>query len=247
MFKILFKIYFWIIEVPLFAILTILTALTAAFGCMVGSKRIFSYYPGSIWARLACILTLCPVKITGRENIIKGKPYIIASNHQSVFDIFTIYGYIGVPLLFMMKKSLGKIPLVGFACKKCGFVFVDKSSVRTAFQSIKEAETKLLSGNKSLIVFPEGSRTRDGKMNKFKRGAFQIAVDSKIAVLPVTLNGPYYIMKGNSWDIFPHRIEMIIHHPVMPPENIIDDKEKMQYLANETHSAIYQSLEKKFQ
>jgi len=248
----LYKTYFWLFVIPVFAIVTILAALAAAIGCMLGGEKIFSYYPGMIWARAACILTLCRVTVKGRENIRRGQSYVFVANHQSAYDIFVIYGYLGSHIKWMMRKGLEKIPFVGFACRKCGFIFVDNSSARTAQKSIMEAESKLKNG-RSLIIFPEGSRTKDGKMGKFKRGAYQIAVEMKLPLVPITLNGPFKVMRSNSFNIKPHRMEMIIHPEVeIPPYPAIDPsdsrqamlavKERLQTLVDMTRDVIYSDL-----
>jgi 1-acyl-sn-glycerol-3-phosphate acyltransferase len=230
---------------PVFAITTMLTAAIVAVGCILGGEKFFSYYPGMLWARIACILTLCPVKIKGRENIKKGQSYVFVSNHQGAFDIFLIYGYLGAPIKWMMKKGLAKIPLVGFACRMAGFTFVDNSSARSAHKSVQEAERSLQYG-RSLIVFPEGSRSPDGHVKRFKRGAYQIAVDQQLPIVPITLNGPYKVMPTGSWDVYPHRMEMIIHPPVLTHKKENDDKEQLQKLVDATQKTIFSALWKEF-
>ncbi|MDR2680091.1 MAG: 1-acyl-sn-glycerol-3-phosphate acyltransferase [Tannerella sp.] len=245
MLHLLFKVYFRLIAMPIFAVITMLTAAIVAAGCLLGGERFFSYYPGMLWARIACILTLCPVKIKGRENIKKGQSYVFVSNHQGAYDIFLIYGYLGAPIKWMMKKELAKIPLVGFACRMAGFTFVDTSSARSAQKSVREAERNLKRGH-SLIVFPEGSRTPDGHMHRFKRGAYQIAVDQQLPIIPITLNGPYKVLPIGSWDAHPRRMEMIIHPPVMPHKKENDDKEQLQKLVDSTQKTISSTLWEEF-
>jgi len=245
MLNIFYKAYFWLVVIPLFAIITILAATSVLVGCSLGGERVFSYYPGAIWARTACILTLCRVKVTGRQNIVKGQSYVFVSNHQGAFDIFMIYGYIGVPVQWMMKKGLGKIPFVGAACKRAGFIFVDTSSARAAQKSVYEAVSKLKNGW-SLVVFPEGSRSHDGHIGSFKRGAYQIAIEHQLPIIPVTLNGPFHVMRSGSWNVRPHRMEMIIHPPVMPNSTEHTGKEALQELADTTKNIIKSSLWEEF-
>jgi len=241
MLQILYKVYFWLIAVPLFVVSTILTASIVIIGCSLGGENFFSYYPGMVWSRLTCILTLCPVKVKGREHIHKKQSYVFVSNHQSAFDIFLIYGYLGVPIKWMMRKGLAKIPFVGYACRKAGFTFVDNTSARAAHKSIREAELSL-KHNRSLIVFPEGSRTPDGHLGQFKRGAYQIAVERQLPIVPLTLNGPYKVMPIHSWNIRPHRIEMIIHPPIDSQKKNGDEKERLQQLLETTKTAIFSDL-----
>ena len=241
MLRILYKVYFWLIAIPVFAVATLLTAIIVSIGCLFGGERFFSYYPGVVWSRIACILTLCPVRIKGRENLQKGKSCIFISNHQSAYDIFLIYGYIGTPIKWMMKIGLAKIPFVGLACRMAGFIFVDNSSARAAQKSVQEARKRLKYG-RSLVIFPEGARSQDGHLGRFKRGAYQIAVEQQLPIVPITVNGPYKVMPIGSWDIMPHRIEMIIHPAVIPHKKEEDNKELLQYLADSTKQTIYLAL-----
>ena len=211
--KILAFIYQWVVFVPLFFPLTILTALTTMFGCWLGGERIFAYYPGMIWSRLACRLALCPVKVNGREKLARKQSYVFIANHQGAFDIFLIYGFLGYPIKWIMKKSLRSIPFVGAACESAGFVFVDNSSPKAAAKTIAVAEKRLTKGA-SLMIFPEGSRTKDGHIHDFKKGAYQIALDLNLPLVPITINGAFEVLSIHSLLLCPHKLELTIHDPV---------------------------------
>ena len=96
--RILYIVYLWLFFVPVFLVLTILTAVTVIIGCLLGGEKIFAYYPGMIWSRLTCYLALCPVTVKGREHINRKQSYVFVANHQGAFDIFLIYGFLGVPI-----------------------------------------------------------------------------------------------------------------------------------------------------
>jgi len=209
-FVLLYQIFIW---APIILVATILTALTTIIGCSLGGERIFSYYPGMLWSKLFCIITLCPVEIKGREKLDKKQSYVFVANHQGAYDIFLMYGYLGQPIKWIMKKELAKIPFVGYACRKAGFIFVDNSSRKAAVKTVEEAEAKLKNGN-SIAIFPEGSRTRSGKMGPFKKGAYQMAMDLKLPIVPITINGSYEVMPIDTYLINPHKMELIIHDPV---------------------------------
>lgn len=226
--------------VPVFLVLTILTALTVIVGCLLGGEKIFAYYPGMIWSRLTCYLALCPVKVKGRENLIPGQSCVFVSNHQGAFDIFLIYGFLGAPVKWVMKAGIAKIPFVGQACRAAGFIFVDNSTSKSAARSVFEAEKSLKNGA-SVVVFPEGSRTYDGKMIRFKKGAFQMAMDQHLPVIPITLNGPYDVLPIGSLNIHRHRMEMIIH-PAISTTDLESSHKAMQQLADQTQAIIASSL-----
>ena len=231
-------LYQWIVFVPVFLLLTIFTALTTTIGCRLGGERIFAYYPGMIWSRLTCWLALCPVKVKGKEKLNRRQSYIFIANHQGVFDIFLIYGFLGFPIKWLMKKSLRNIPLVGTACQSAGFIFVDTSSPKAAAKTIAMAE-KNLSKGASLMIFPEGSRTKDGHMRRFMKGAYQMAIDLKLPIAPITINGSYEVLPRSSKLVRRHKLELTIHDPFPIEEYIPEDISEM---ANVTRQTIYNGL-----
>lgn len=242
--RLFYAIYLWLIAVPVFIVLTLLTSLTTIVGCMLGGEKFFSYYPGMLWSRLTCYLLLCPVKVKGREHVRRDQSYIVVANHQGAFDIFLIYGFLGVPIKWMMKAGLAKLPFVGLACRAAGFVFVDNSTPKSAARSVLEAEKAIRKGA-SLAVFPEGSRTHTGKMERFKKGAFQIAMDQHLSVLPVTLNGPFDVLPSHSLRVRPHRMEMIIHPPFSPGQ-VEQTHQGLQLLTDQVQSVIASDLWEKY-
>jgi len=237
--QIIYFLYTWLIFVPVFFVLTILTALTTIIGCLLGGQKVFSYYPGMIWSKLTCFLALCPISVKGRENIQRGQSYVFVSNHQGAFDIFLIYGFIHVPIKWMMKISLMKIPFVGTACRAAGFIFVDNSTPRKAAMSVRNAE-RCLRGGVSVVVFPEGSRTLDGKMRPFKKGAFQIAVDQHLPIIPLTVNGSFEVLRSGTLRLHHHKMELIIHPAIYFDS---DDKSLME---SETRKIIAADLEEQY-
>ena len=242
--RIVYLVYLWLIFLPIFLVLTILTAVTTIAGCLLGGERVFSYYPGMIWSRLTCYLALCPITVKGRENIDRKRSYVFVANHQGAFDIFLIYGFLGVPIKWVMKAGIGKIPFVGAACRAAGFIFVDNSSPKAAARSVLEAERCLKNGA-SIVVFPEGSRTSTGKMIRFKKGAYQMAVDQHLPIIPITLNGPFDVLPIGSLNVHPHRMEMVIH-PEAPTADMDTSHKGMQQFVDKTQEIIASALWEKY-
>ena len=227
--KILYRIYQLCIVLPIFLVLTLLTALTTIIGSLIGGAHVWGYYPGKIWSQLTCYLLLLPVQVKGREKLDKCTSYVFAPNHQGAFDIFLIYGFLGRNFKWMMKKSLRKIPFVGKACESAGHIFVDRTNPKGMLTTIRQAERSLTNGV-SLVVFPEGSRTKDGHLGSFKRGAFQLADELQLPIVPLTIDGSFEVLPRTGGFIRRHRMILTMHDPIYPqgqgPEDIKITMEK---------------------
>ena len=213
------------IGVPVLIIVTIITALEVGIGTTIGNGHFWGYYPGRWWAKIILKTCLIPVKVEGRENLEKQQSYVFVSNHQGAFDIFLIYGYLGRNFKWMMKYQLEKIPFVGYACKKSHQIFVDKRGPKK-IQKTYETAREILQEGYSVTVFPEGARTFTGHMGKFKKGAFALADELQLPVVPLTINGSFDILpRMRDWHwINWHPLRLTIHQPIYPigkgPENV---------------------------
>lgn len=236
--KILFSLYQWFIALPILLTLTILTALTTIIGCLVGNGDFWGYYPGKIWSILFCNLSFSPVRTKGFEKIDRTTSYIFVANHQSAYDIFIIYGYLGQNFKWIMKESLKKIPLVGKACRSAGHIFIDRSSNAGIRKAMHQAERTLRNGT-SLVVFPEGTRTYTGKLGRFKKGAFQMAIDLNLPIVPLTIDGAFKVLPRTSFLIRPHTMTLVAHDPIYPQP---DNENEAQRLLDESHKAIESGL-----
>ena len=211
--KILFFFYQWLIAFPLLLVLTIVTALATILLSPLFPNKRFSYFPARWWGRAFCYLLFIKVKLIGLEKLNPQQSYVIVCNHQSIYDVFVVYGWLPMIFKWLMKAELRKIPLVGKACADAGHIFIDRSNAVTAKHSIEQAEKQLKNGN-SVVIFPEGTRTHNGEMCKFKRGAFLIATDLHLPILPLTLRGCYERLPRNTVNVVPGTIEIIIHQPI---------------------------------
>lgn len=238
--KLLYIIYQLLIALPLVLIITALTSLVTILGCTFGKAPFWGYYPGKIWSQLICFFLLIPVKVKGRENISKTTSYVFVANHQGSFDIFLIYGFLGRNFKWMMKKSLRNMPLVGPACASAHHIFVDKSGPKKVAETIEKAR-EILQGGTSLVVFPEGARTFTGHMGYFKKGAFQLADELQLPVVPLTISGSFKILPRTGGFITWHPMTLTIHKPIYPESKGLENiKKTMQ----ESYEVIEKALPK---
>lgn len=211
---VLYRIYQLTLMWPLMLLATIFTSLFVGLGTIVSKASWIGYWPAVWWARVMTWLTLVRVEVHGRENIEKGQSYVFVANHQGAYDIFAIYGRLGHNFRWMMKKSLERIPLVGWACKRMGQVFVDNRTPAGIADTMHAAEG-LMARGMSIVVFPEGSRTFTGAVGKFKRGAFVLSTEFGFPVVPVTIDGAFDVMPRTSPLPRFGRIILTIH-PAIP-------------------------------
>lgn len=243
MIKALYLIYQIVIALPVMIVLTILTALVTMTGSIF-NDRFWGYWPGMIWGRLFYIVFLIPVHVHGRGNIRKGQSYVVAANHQSYWDAFLMYGFLGVKFKWIMKKELGKVPFVGWACRMAGHIFIDRSSRVSSMESIKRAESQLKNGM-SVVIFPEGTRTSDGKMARFKRGAFLISEELGLPILPVAIDGNYTVMSRHAWHVTWHPVHITFLEPVMPKSGPECSEQEMARIMTETSNRVFTTIREK--
>lgn len=243
--KYLYRTYQLLIALPLIAIYTIITSLMVIIGCTLGNGHFWGYYPGKWWAQFIIRILLLPVKVEGRENLVKGQSYVFVANHQGAFDIFLIYGFLSRNFKWMMKRQLRQMPFVGKACESAHHIFVDKrgaSKIRETYDRARQT----LQGGMSLVVFPEGARSFTGHMGVFKRGAFMLADDIELPVVPLTINGSFDIMprtRDMKWVVW-HPLRLTIHKPILPVGKGTDN---IKYLEQESYKVVMSGLEEQYQ
>jgi 1-acyl-sn-glycerol-3-phosphate acyltransferase len=170
------------------------------------------------WARSIIWASGCPVVVHGRENVRKGMPQIIASNHISWFDVFALASVIEVNYHFVAKKELLKIPLFGRAMEAAGHITIDRSNRDRAIESLRAAGEKIRRTPGAVVIFPEGTRSRNGRLMAFKKGAFMLAAESGVAIVPTAITGSFEIMRKGSARITPRTIHIHFLPPIEPAE-----------------------------
>lgn len=235
-------LYQWIIFTPIFLIITIITTSIMIIMSSIFGNRFWGYYPPKWWARFTCWLSLSQVKTSGHENLQKNTSYVFIANHQGAFDIFLAYGFLNKNMKWVQKASLRKIPFVGKASEIAGHVFVDNTSIASRKNTIDQAKKEIVGGI-SMMMFPEGARSKDGKLQPFRRGAYRIAMDMGLPVVPITINGPFDVLKINSLRLNPGKLELIIHKPIRT-DNL--EQKDLRGLMDETKEIIHSGLWEKY-
>jgi 1-acyl-sn-glycerol-3-phosphate acyltransferase len=211
--KILFwpyQLYVWLIFFPLVVILTVaFSSLTVLFSILVNphfASRVFAV----TWARCLGWLTPISVTVEGAENADRDRSYVVICNHQSMYDIIVIYGWLALDLKWVMKQELRKIPAIGIGCEKAGHIFIDRRNPQRARQALNEARARLGQGI-GILFFVEGTRSNDGRLLTFKKGAFRTAIEQQIPLLPVTLIGTRDILPNGTVSLFPGAARIVVH------------------------------------
>jgi 1-acyl-sn-glycerol-3-phosphate acyltransferase len=165
------------------------------------------------WGRSILVASRIKVCVKGLSSIDLAGPYIYMPNHQSNFDIPVLLGHLTVQFRWLAKMELFKIPIFGRAMRKAGYISIDRYDRESAFKSLDVAAKKIKNGV-SVLIFPEGTRSRDGKIRPFKKGGFVLAIDSGVPIVPVVIKGTHAIMTKGKFRVNPGHVSMVIHKPI---------------------------------
>ena len=234
----LYQIYVWVVVYPVAWTLTILTAITVSILSILGAARFAGRYVAKLWGRLVLWITPVWVQRKGLNHIQPGQSYVVVANHQSTYDILLVYGYLPLDFKWVMKIELRKMPFVGFACEKMGHIYVDRRNRQASIRAMHEAKTQLVNGT-SVFFFPEGTRSNGTDLLPFKKGAFRMAEDLQLPILPVSIDGADGVMPSGSIKILPGKITMTFHEPIGVDEiNARSNSEIMNMAQNAVASGI---------
>jgi 1-acyl-sn-glycerol-3-phosphate acyltransferase len=209
---VLWYVCFWLLQllsIPCLAIIFLLW--------LSGQKAVrekFLYLTARTWARLLIGIAGGRVEVTGLENMPAGSGLLFVSNHQGSFDIPLLMGYVPGLKGFVAKKEVSRLPIVGIWIKLLRCIILDRRDLRQSARAIALGVGDLRAG-RSLIVFPEGTRSKSRTMNRFKDGSFKLATRSGAPIVPITIDGSYRLMEGNRGRITPGKVKLHIHPPLM--------------------------------
>ena len=166
-----------------------------------------------LWGRGILFVSRIRVSVQGLDHIDPLQSYIYMSNHQSNFDIPVLLAHLPVQFRWLAKAELFKIPIFSRAMRGAGYIRIDRFNRESAIESLKEAAAKMKNGV-SVMIFPEGTRSRDGEIRPFKKGGFVMAVDTGVPIVPIILQGTWPIMDKSSWRINTGEVSLQIEQPI---------------------------------
>ena len=168
---------------------------------------------GRFWARSVLFISRIKVKVKGISHVDPTKSYIFMPVHQGNFDIPVLLGCLPFQFRWLAKAELFKIPIFGRSMRGCGYISIDRSNRGSAFESLKKAAETIRSGV-TVLIFPEGTRSMDGRIRAFKKGGFVLSVDAGVPIIPIIIHGTYSIMPKNQLLIKPNAVTLEILEPV---------------------------------
>jgi 1-acyl-sn-glycerol-3-phosphate acyltransferase len=220
--------------------ITALFAVSASIATLFDSSGRYYAFHARMWARIGLALNGTPVELRGAEHLPEGS-FILMSNHQSNFDILSLIAAIPRRIYWIAKKELFAIPLFGPSMRRGGYIPLDRSDGRKALKSMENAAAIIRQGS-SVVMFPEGTRTRDGQLLPFKRGGFMLAVRAGVPVIPVTINGSGKVNPGGMIRLYSGKISLTLHPPISIPEGIKKSAAE-EWLMEKVQTAIAAGLE----
>lgn len=166
-----------------------------------------------LWARMLLWITSVKVEVIGQQNVLRGRPQVFMANHQSGFDILIVLAYLDTYFAWIAKQELFNIPVFGHALAKTGSIAIDRKNFVRAMRSIHDAARRIREG-KSVMTFPEGTRSMDGQIHPFKKGVFHLALQAGVPIVPVTIIGSGEIMPTKSLRVHPGKVILVIDKPI---------------------------------
>lgn len=197
--------------IPAISLYTIVLGITSLLSTLVDRRGFFAHRCAQLWSRLILGTTGVRVRLQGASLPTSAASCVYVANHQSIYDIPVVFATLPAQLRILAKASLGRIPFLGWHLHRSGHVLVDRSNPGP---SVMRRMEELVRNGASLIVFPEGTRTDDGKLGRFKAGAFIIAIDHHLPIVPLTIEGTSAIMRKGFVTTRPGVVDVTVHPTV---------------------------------
>jgi 1-acyl-sn-glycerol-3-phosphate acyltransferase len=201
--------------IPLISIYTIALGSLSIASSLFERNGEFAHWCARTWSKLILMTTGVRVHATGLNRLEPGKTYVFISNHQSIYDIPIVFASLPFQLRIIAKRSLGWFPFLGWHLRRAGHLLVDRRDPN--HNAILASWKGLVSGGLSLIVFPEGTRSIDGRVGRFRAGSFLLALEANLPIVPITVTGSRFVMRKGQLMTCPGEVTLIVHHPIEVP------------------------------
>jgi 1-acyl-sn-glycerol-3-phosphate acyltransferase len=208
--------YYWwrtvFFLIPAISIYTIVLGTFSIASSVFQSSGRFAHWCARTWSRLILVTTGVDIDVSGLERLEPERAYVFVANHQSIYDIPIVFWSLPYQIRIIAKESLGRFPFLGWHLRRTGHMLVDRRRPDRA--AIFHRASKLMKQGLSLIVFPEGTRSRDGRVAAFKGGSFYLALEAGLPVVPISIVGSRHVMLKGRLAAYPGRVRLIVHEPI---------------------------------
>src|SRR5262245_37204893 len=198
--------------IPAIGVYTIVLGTMSIASSLFQTSGHFAHWCARTWSRLILRTTGVRVVVEGLKRLEPGRTYVFVSNHQSIYDIPILFWSLPYQLRIIAKESLGSIPFLGWHLRRTGHMLVDRRHPDRS--RIFGWASRLMSNGLSLIIFPEGTRSRDGRVGRFKGGSFFLALQAGLPIVPLSLVGSGHVMLKGRLATYPGVVRLIVHDPI---------------------------------
>jgi 1-acyl-sn-glycerol-3-phosphate acyltransferase len=229
------RLYFWrtlFYLIPAISVYTIAFGTVSLLSTLFDARGDFGHRCARGWSKLILKTTGVRVRVNGLERLDRSRTYVFAANHQSIYDIPILFGSLPFQLRIVAKDSLGRIPFLGWHLQRTGHLLVDRSRPGAG---IVKRMARLVDECHSLIVFPEGTRSLDGGVGRFKGGSFVIAREAGLPIVPVSIAGSGHVMRKGHLTVCPGTVTVTVHPPV---DTRFLTREAVRQLADDVRESV---------
>jgi 1-acyl-sn-glycerol-3-phosphate acyltransferase len=228
--KIVRSVFFYTV----FFISTIILGITAIVSTYVTHNSNWAHLVGRLWGNVNLWAAGVKVRVKGFENLDRRLAYVFLSNHQGLFDIFTLLGKLRVQFRWLAKEELFKLFILGPAMRAAGYVPIDRTDRKKAVESLQQAAERVRNGT-SIVIFPEGTRSPDGVLQEFKKGGFLLAIKSQQSLVPIAISGSHHVFpKRGDYMIHAGVIDVTIDRPISTAGLTVKDNDALMQTVRET-------------
>jgi 1-acyl-sn-glycerol-3-phosphate acyltransferase len=223
--------------IPAVSVYTIILGTASLVSTLFDRDGDFGHRCARTWAWLILRTTGVRVRVSGLEHLNRSQSYVVAANHQSIYDIPILFTTLPLQLRIVAKESLGRIPFLGWHLQRTGHLLVDRKNPGAG---ILKRMAHLVRGARSLIVFPEGTRSEDGTVARFKGGIFLLAIDSSLPVLPISIARSRFVMSKGQLLVRPGHVDVTVH-PALSTNGVT--RERAREFAEEVRRIIRRDVD----